>query len=178
MKVETLRHRGSVTVFLATATLIIVTVLVGGGGHPLSAADCTVPGDHATIQDAAGDYGCDPINLADQAYPESVRLERSVTIAGPPQVAEIAGLVAVEGAGTVVHLANVRVDNGCAPESLSAASGGRVAGESLEVVHTDGAPCPSVSIDLLFADGFESGDTSSWTGSVPRPALTTRSDLE
>jgi hypothetical protein len=133
------------------------------------AAECVVPGDHATVQDAAADHGCDPITLADLTYSESVRIERSVSITGPVEVAEIAGLVEVAGPGTLVQLSNLRVDNGCAPEALISSSGGQVVGDGLEVVGTAGGPCPPVTFDLLFADGFESGDTSAWTA-VARPS--------
>ena len=133
------------------------------------AAECSVPGDHATLQDAAADYGCDPITLADQTYSESVRIERSVSIAGPVQIAEIAGLVEIAGAGTHVQLSNLLVNNGCAPEALIAGTGGQLEGTDLEVVRTSGGPCPPVTINLLFADGFESGDTSAWTA-VARPS--------
>jgi len=130
---------------------------------PAEAAECSVPGDHATLQDAAADYGCDPITLADQTYSESVRIERSVSITGPVLVAEIAGLVEVAVAGAQVQLSNLRVENGCAPAALIAGSGAHVKGNGLEVVSSAGGPCPPVTFDLLFADGFESGDTAAWT---------------
>lgn len=131
------------------------------------AADCAVPGDRPTIQDALADYGCDPINLADQIYSESILIERAVAIVGPVQVAEIAGGVEVNGAGTQARLEAVRVDNGCSPQALISTDEGRVEGDRLEVVRTEGGPCPDVVIDLLFADGFESGNVDAWSGSNP-----------
>ena len=146
---------------------VIGAIAVGVWVAPLAAEVCSVPGDRASIQFAVDDPSCTTINLANQVYAESVLVQRSVSIVGPAGVAEIAGLVEVRGAGTVVDFTNIKVDNGCSPGAFVTSAGGQAEAGSLEVVTTDGGPCPPVNSTYIFSDGFESGGTSVWTVTVP-----------
>lgn len=149
------------------AGLLTVLLLVLAASSSLPAVTCTVPGTHATIQEAVDDPTCIPIDLADQTYPESVRLHRTLTVAGPGVgTAIIEGWVLAIGAGTVVTLDTLEVRNGCQPEALSSERGARVEGTDLVVVRSAALPCPAVAADV-FADDFESGDTLAWTATVP-----------
>ena len=134
---------------------------------PLHAQICTVPGSHATIQEAANDPGCAEIDLAAQTYPESVVLSRTLTIAGPGTGGTVVqGLVLISGAGTVATLRDLRVENGCVPDAVRASGGARLVGESLQVQRAEGLPCP-LTADTIFVDGFESGNTGAWSASTP-----------
>ncbi|MGZ5481008.1 MAG: right-handed parallel beta-helix repeat-containing protein [Pyrinomonadaceae bacterium] len=46
-------------------------------------AVCSVPGTHATIQDAVNDLSCTTINVSAGTYPESVTIARPLTLNGP-----------------------------------------------------------------------------------------------
>jgi hypothetical protein len=68
--------------FKTMSAVASATVFLAIGGTTLSAATCSVPGDHATIQAAVTDVGCDPINVTPGTYAENVLVSRSVTING------------------------------------------------------------------------------------------------
>jgi hypothetical protein len=134
---------------------------------PLHAQNCTVPGSYVTIQEAIDDPACVTITLSAQTYGESIVIPRSLPLAGPRAGGAIVqGLVLVVGSGTEVGLQDLRVENGCVPDALRTASGARMTGENLEVVRSAALPCPATA-DSIFADGFESGDTTNWSGSIP-----------
>lgn len=59
------------------AVALISVGLSLGTFLPVAADVCTVPGTHSTVQSAVEDLNCSVINLADQTYSESVRMERS-----------------------------------------------------------------------------------------------------
>jgi len=137
--------------------LILATV-----GPPLHAQICSVPGSHATIQEAIDDPACITITLSAQTYTESIRIPRSLTLAGPASGGSIVqGLVLMVGSATEVGLQNLRVENGCLPNALRTISGATMNGTNLEVERSAALPCPQTA-DTIFADGFESGDTTAW----------------
>ena len=79
----------------AVAWLILLPV---GLVSPTLAGVCTVPGSHATIQEAIDDPSCTTINLSTQTYPESINITRTLTLAGPGGGGAIVeGLVRVVG---------------------------------------------------------------------------------
>lgn len=151
------------------ASLLTSALLLPLLAAPAAAQICTVPGSHATIQEAIFDPTCVTITLkAAHTYTESIHISRSLTIdctgaAG----AVIQGLVRVQGAGAQVTLQDLAVENGCIPSALAAISGAEVTGTNLAVVHSAALPCPPVTTDTIFADGFESGDTTSWSSTAP-----------
>ena len=107
---------------------------------------CDVPSFlFATVQSAIDNISCTTINLANQTYPESVLIARSLTVAGPDPTtpATIAGHMQVEGSATVVDMSNVLVQNGCVPEAMLVTAGGQVNSSKLDVVWVDGNPCPT-----------------------------------
>ncbi len=129
---------------------------------PLHAQTCTVPGTHATIQEAIDDPACLTIMLSAQVYAESIRIPRSLDLAGPAAGGAILqGLALMTGSSTEVGLQNLRVENGCVPNALRTAFGATMTGTNLEVERSAALPCPEIS-DAIFADGFETGDTSAW----------------
>jgi hypothetical protein len=147
--------------------LVLILALVLTSSVPVGAVVCSVPGSHATIQEAIYDSACTEINLSDQTYAESILVPRSLTIAGPGAgTAILEGGVEATGSGTLVTMTDLEVRNGCQPEAFSAERGGRVEGTGLVVVRSAALPCPPVIADI-FSDGFESGDTSAWSSTVP-----------
>jgi len=150
------------TVAVTVIALILTTLC-----PPLAAQTCTVPGSHATIQQAADDPTCAEVVLAAQAYPESIILRRSLTLAGPGTGgAVVQGLVVISGATTEATLNDLRVENGCVPDALRASGGARLAGNNLQVERSGALPCPATA-DTIFTDGFESGNTTAWSGTTP-----------
>jgi len=131
------------------------------------AVDCSVPsGAYPTVQEAIDDTNCTTVNLADQTYDESLLVDRSLSIVGPPALADINGHVHVQGVGTVVQMDNLMIENGCTPEAYLVNSSGHVDSSRLEIAWVSGAPCPPV-FTPLFSDGFETGNTSLWSGVAP-----------
>jgi hypothetical protein len=156
--------RRTPTLLLAAATF---TILAGLAAPQVHAQTCTVPGSHATIQEAADDPACAEIVLAAQTYPESIVLRRSVTVAGPGTGgAVVQGLVLVSGSDTVVALQHLGVENSCIPDALRASGGAEVVGDHLEVIRSATLPCPDTA-DTIFIDGFESGNTGAWSDTTP-----------
>lgn len=124
-----------------------------------TAGTCTVPGSHATLQAAVDDPGCAVVELAAQAFPESLDVTRTSTLRGPAEGgATIEGQVRVRGEGTVATLEHILLRSGCPPAALLVLDRARVRPSAVEVEHGAVLPCP----EALFADGFESGDTAAW----------------
>lgn len=147
---------------LAAALLSTVALLTSTAA---GAATCTVPGTHARIADAAADATCTQIQLAAQAYPESPIIRRSLSLAGPSGGgAVVQGRLAVVGAGVVVQVATLTVDNGCQGEAMRSSGGARVDADRVRVVLTPGLPCLP---ELPFSDTFESATTTWWSLSQP-----------
>ena len=134
---------------------------------PALAQTCTVPGTHTSIQEAIEDPSCATISLSAQTYPESIVIRRSLTLAGPGSGgAVVQGLVLMTGLGTQATLQDLRVENGCLPDALRTSGGAQLTGNNLQVERSEGLPCP-LTADAIFADGFESGNTSAWSNTSP-----------
>ena len=131
---------------------------------PVAAGVCTVPGTHALVQLAIDDPACGQIQLADQTYDESITIDRSLTLAGPAGGdAILSGRVGALGAGVLAAVLDLAVETSCSP-ALLARSGARIDGSGLTVLRSAAFPCsPGLPI---FADGFESGDSSAWDAVV------------
>lgn len=135
------------------------------------AGSCNVPGSHATIQEAVDDPGCSTVELAAQVYPESVTVTRSLTLQGAlGGGSTIEGRLIVDGADTDVTATDLAVDTstanlaGCFSRALEVRGSAALAGQGLQIRNSLAGFCPA---GLIFSDGFESGDISAWTGSVP-----------
>ena len=126
-----------------------------------------VPGTHTTIQEAVDDPTCATITLAAQTYPESIVLRRSLTLAGPATgAAVVQGLVLIADASTQATLNDLKVENGCVPDALRTSGGAKLTGNNLQVERSEGLPCP-LTADTIFANGFESGNTTPWSSTSP-----------
>ena len=139
-----------------------LAVALAGPGVARAGDACAVPGSHATIQEAADDLACTSIALADQTYPESVRIARSVSLTGPGAgIAVLEGRLEAVGVSTVLTVTDLRVESGCRPVAVEALAGARIEGVRLDTVSSSASPCPAFAFEI-FADGFESGDTTAW----------------
>ena len=70
----------------------------------------------------------------------------------------IDGQVFVDGSGTVVEIQGLRIDptDTCFADALIVQGGARANGNDLVVINGPGCT-------VIFMDGFESGDVSSWS---------------
>jgi len=154
-----------------TWSRLVITLLVmilAALAPPLHAQTCSVPGSHATIQQAIDDPACAMITLSAQSFGESIVVRRPLTLAGPAAGgAVVEGLVLVVGEGTEVILQDLTVENGCSPDALRTSAGAKVTGNNLRVEHSEALPCPATTAGQIFTDGFELGDTSNWSSAVP-----------
>jgi len=134
-----------------------------------AAAVCNVPSaPHPTIQEAVDDVGCTEVVIAAGTYVESVSIDRSLTVSGASTTGTtIEGRLAVTGAATAVSLNDLTIDAsapsaaGCFAEALDVTGGAGVTSNALVVVNGDGDAC------LIFEDGFETGNTTAWSGTSP-----------
>ncbi|MEJ2084116.1 MAG: hypothetical protein P8Y44_00365 [Acidobacteriota bacterium] len=137
------------------------------GDSPATAGVCTVPGTHATIQQAIFDQGCALIDLADQTYTESLLIDRAVSLQGvfEGQTA-VAGQVRITSQAVTANLSSLDVEAGCDDFAVQVDAGGQASVALVKVTWTQGLPCPALGI--LFGDGFETGDAAEWSSTSPR----------
>lgn len=135
----------------------------------VEAVVCQVPsGSYTMIQAAIDDGSCTEIVLAAQVFEESVLITRDLTLRGSPtSTSTIAGQVAVQGGTTQVTFEHLTVDatvqgvGGTVDAALQASGGAEVITRSVVVRNS------AVDLWTVFVDGFESGDTSVWSTTVP-----------
>jgi nitrous oxidase accessory protein NosD len=149
---------------VVTSLILVLTALA----LPIHAQTCTVPGSHASIQQAIDDPVCVMITLSAQRFAESIVVRRPLTLTGPAAGgAVVEGLVLAVGEGTEVILLDLTVENGCSPDALRTSAGALVTGNNLRVERSEALPCPATTAGRIFTDGFELGDTSNWSSAVP-----------
>ena len=146
-------------------TLFLTLWLAAVLSSPAVAGTCDVPdSSYPTIQSAVDDPACTDLVLAAQAFPESVRVPRTLAITGAGASTVVAGFLRAHGNDTVVTVSDLKVEASCARGSLQSWTGGEIFAENVEAVSSTTFDCPG---DPIFADGFESGDTSAWSTTVP-----------
>jgi hypothetical protein len=139
----------------AVAVALLWGVMVVGRSE---AATCEVPSaSYSTIQSAIDDLSCSDITVAAGPYVEALTITRSLSLqgAGSTQSFVQGG---VEVSSGTVSLTGFHLS--AAGEALHAHSGAEVSGFDLEVVN-------GVVETPLFADGFETGNTSAWSAASP-----------
>lgn len=150
--------------------LAVLILALSARVTPLEAASCSVPGSHGTVLAAVEDPSCTQIALAAQVYDESVAIARSLSLAGPSgAAATLRGLLRIEGAGTLVTVSALRIENGCQPEAMIVEGSSEVETDGVTVVNSTDLPCPATvpGDSDIFADDFELGDTSKWSAVKP-----------
>lgn len=152
---------------ISRALELVLALVALAPGNASFAQICLVPSGTGSIQEAVDDPSCLEIFLATGAFSESVAISRSLILAGDPAAGSvIAGGLLVSGPGVEVELQELRIESSCPQGTLVVASGARVDGMALESIRDSGLSCPPFSTEI-FADGFESGSTSAWSGTVP-----------
>jgi hypothetical protein len=156
-------YPSSVKFGLGLAVLLALSAALG------DAAVCQVPSaPYPTIQSAVDDPSCTEIVLATQTFDESVTVGRDLTLRGASSTTSvIEGQLTVAGGSTQLELADLTIDAsaagvaGTCTEALQVTGGAEVNGRDIVVLNAGFDP------SAVFADGFESGDTSAWSTAVP-----------
>jgi len=91
-------------------------------------------------------------------------MSRSLTISGAGPTPIVGGFLRANGSDVVVALSALKVEASCARGSLQSWTGAELVTDGVEAVSSTGFACPG---DPIFEDGFESGDTSAWSTTVP-----------
>ena len=129
-------------------TLILVTVPFAG-----YAGTCSVPGTHATIQQAADDTNCTQIDLSGQTYYEILNITRSVGLSGPGAgQAVLIGQLSLEGASTVATVSDISVRSSCPDGAVRVIGGANLISVDMQAKWQGAVPCTN---DLTLFDGFE-----------------------
>jgi len=137
---------------------------------PPTVADvCQVPsGTYPTIQAAIDAPACTEIVLAAGTFTESVVVARDLTVGGVSAATTvIEGQVTVQGSATVVVLEDLTVDGsasgvaGTFTEALLVEDSAELSGSNIVVLNA------AIDQQPVFADGFESGDTTAWSAVSP-----------
>ena len=149
--------------WLVLAPLVPACLALAG---PLHADLCTVPGDYPTITEAVADTECTEVSVQAGKFTEDVEIQRSLSLHGIDASSTILeGRIQVDGSGVEVTLADLTLDvGGCFATGLSVSGEAEVQMPSgpIEIIDSGGgSSCP------VFEDGFESGDTTAWSATVP-----------
>jgi len=126
--------------------------------------DAGHPGTFTSIQPAVDDAACTEIVLAAQVFPQSVAVTRSLVLRGDSSsTTVIRGQLTVTGGATEISLQNLQVNGGgCFSVALDVGDGAQVTSQQdLVVLNDAGGGCQ------IFLDGFESGDTTAWSNTIP-----------
>ena len=139
-----------------------------GGSDAKLAVTCAVPSQRPTLQSAVDDPICTTVQVSAGTYHEILAVTRSVIIigTGPPI---LRGNIGVRGNGVVVTVDNFQIQ----PYSdviqrplcsgIAVIQNATVYPDRITVVEVAGSgACLNARGDLIFADGFETGNTTRW----------------
>ena len=131
-------------------------------------ATCGVPSQRPTIQAAVNDPTCTTIQVQAGTFEEIVTIDRSLTMVGAgTDVTTITGQVVVTGAGVVVLISDLGVDTtgpesaGCFSDAMSVLDGAEGLAVRVRAINSLGTG--ECLFGLIFADGFETGNTGQWS---------------
>jgi hypothetical protein len=136
----------------------VLAMIAGAWIDGAQAATCNVPSaTYPSIQAAVNDPGCTEVVLAAQAFSEPVAIARDLVVRGAGSGQTFINNQLEVSAG-VVEVRQLQI---AAPtDALRVHSGAEVSGLDLKVLN-------GLVETPLFADGFESGTTSSWSSATP-----------
>ena len=142
------------------AALLIVIIAVAVS--PAWSATCNVPSPAYHVVQAAEDHAsCTEIVLSGGYVFGDVAIDRSLTLKGQSSsTSAIVGQVTVQGTGVAVTIETLRIEvpeGAVSQDGLVVSGGAEVTSDDLRVISTA----------VIFADGFERGDETAWSISVP-----------
>ncbi len=148
-------------------TMLLATIFLCA--PPVAADVCLVPsGPYPSIQSAIDNPICTEIVLAAGIFAESAVVTRDLVLRGASAATTvIEGQVAVQGGSTAVSLEDLTVDGsvsgvaGTFTEALLVEGGAELSGTNIVVLNA------VIDQQPVFADGFESGDTTAWSATAP-----------
>ncbi len=139
-----------------------------GSADQKLAVTCAVPSQRPTIQSAVDDPICTTIQVSAGTYHEILAVTRSIIIigTGPPV---LRGNIGVRGSGVVATVDNFQIQ----PYSdviqrplcsgIAVIQNATVYPDRINIVQVAGSgACLNARGDLIFADGFETGNTARW----------------
>lgn len=143
---------------LAMALLVAILLLIA---TPVISGTCLVPSaSYPSIQSALDVAICTEIVLTKGAFLGGVTIDRTLEIRGVSSAhTRILGVITVQGAATTATLTGLMIGVGSDPPN-----NGLVVTDDAEVIPDD---LVIRTMDFIFFDGFESGNTTAW--SVTRP---------
>ena len=151
--------------------LFALTILLGAflflGTSSADCATCNVPSaSYPSIQSAVDVINCTEIVVASGSFYENVTIGRTIEIRGvSSDTTTVVGKVTVEGSGTKATLKSmtIAVEPEDLPyEGLVVVGDAEVLPDDLVIGTTD-----LNAADHIFSDGFESGDTTLWSNTIP-----------
>lgn len=167
---------GRVLRWCGLAALVVLTTASGvraaGADEPEDPqVTCGVPNQRPTIQAAVDDPICTTIQIQAGTFPEWVRINRNLTLVGAGiDSTTITGDVAISGAGVVVLMTDLAVDTsvpgsaGCFGDAIRVVGGAETLAVRVRGLNAKGpGPC---LLTLIFADGFETGNTNQWSSTA------------
>lgn len=156
---DTAAGRAPIAARLARMAIAMLALGMTAWSASSFAAQCTVPGSHNSVQEAVNDPDCNPIDLADAIYAESVLIPRSLALNGVDGGSTtFEGQIQVSEAASPVFLSDLTVRSGCPDFTMEVESGAVVTSTKVSVGWSAVLPCPPFGqLDLIFADGFDPG---------------------
>lgn len=132
------------------------------GVSPGRSATCDVPSrSYPSIQSAVNVVTCTDIAVASGKFFGDVTISRTLTLRGTSSdTTTVFGRMTVSGSGTVLTLEGLKIAAGpdtSTQGTLEVVTGAQVIPDDVLIVPTD----------LIFEDGFERGDSTAWSNSVP-----------
>ena len=137
------------------------------GASSADCATCNVPSaSYPSIQSAVDVINCTEIVVASGSFFENVAIGRTLEIRGVSSTTTtIVGKVTVGGSGTKATLKGLTIavlPEDIPHDGLVVVGDAEVIPDDLVIGTTDLDPA-----DHIFSDGFESGDTTMWSNTVP-----------
>lgn len=121
---------------------------------------CDVSGSYNTIQAAVDDFNCTEIFVESGRFYGDLTIYRTLMIQGVSSTSTtVLGKVMVQGVGTTATLKGLRIE--VSPEGLP--HNGLVVDGFAETLPDDVV----IGSSMLFADGFNQGNTAAWAATVP-----------
>jgi hypothetical protein len=143
--------------FLFSAAMLLTAPL------PALCATCVVQSpSYPSVQSAVDNPACTEIILTEGVFAGPVSIGRTLEITGASSDrTRIVGEITVQGGATTVTLTGITIaiGPGLTNDGLVVTDGAEVTPDDLKIK----------IIDYIFFDGFDIGNTTAWSGTIPPP---------